>query len=75
MDASDDQSCCGGREITQAGQLKAVLGPRFQWSSVFPGNCCYLYIYIKPECKGMAVMFSVKKKEKANVTKQCAWPL
>ena len=71
VDASDDQSCCRGWEITQAGQLKAVLGPRFQWSSVFPGNCSYLYIYIyiKPECKGMAVMFSVKKKRKSKNNK------
>lgn len=65
---------CGGREIAQAGQLKTVLGSRFHWSSVFPGNCSYLYIYIYKslsvhECEGVVVMFSVKKKRKSKNNK------
>lgn len=65
---------CGGRKIAQAGQLKTVLGSRFHWSSVFPGNCSYLYIYIYKslsvhECEGVVVMFSVKKKRKSKNNK------
>ena len=89
MDASDDQSWLWKAGDCPGWPAKAVLGPRFQWSSVFPGNCSYIYIYIYiythththiykslsvHECEGVAVIFSVKK-EKAKITKQCVWPL